>query len=191
MGRPKHLLPTSAGTVIDLLRQQLSPLFVETLIVGGGLASHTAGTRTIEDRYPARGPLVGIYSGLLSARTDLSLVVACDMPFVRPALAQALLSRSAGVDVVVVRVGGYYEPLCAVYRRSTLATIREAVGRGELKVTAIYSRLRLYEVSETEAREHDSDLSSFLNLNTPRELGLLLQLERTDRALAGLLASEP
>jgi len=191
MGTPKHLLPTPAGTVIDLLRQRLSPLFVETLVVGGRLASPTPGVLMVEDRYPARGPLVGIYSGLLGAKTDLALVVACDMPFVRSGLAQAFLSRSGGVDVVVARVGGYYEPLCAVYRRSALPAIREALGRGELKVTGIYSSLRLHEVSEAEVRALDSDLSSFLNLNTPRELDLLLQLEKVDRAPEDPLVSEP
>jgi molybdopterin-guanine dinucleotide biosynthesis protein A len=191
MGTPKHLLPTPAGTVIDHLHQRLSSLFVETLVVGGRPTPSAPGIRTIEDLYPARSPLVGVYSGLLCARTDLSLVVACDMPFVRPALVQALLSHSAGVDVVVARVGGYYEPLCAVYRRSALPTISKALGRGELKVAATYASLRLREVSETEAREYDSDLLSFLNLNTPRELALLARLGKADRLPSDLLSSEP
>lgn len=190
MGTPKHLLRAPGGTVIDLLHQRLSPLFIETLIVGSRPRPCAAGMRTIEDHYPARGPLVGIYSGLLFARTDLSLVVACDMPFVRVALAQALLSRAAGVNVVASRVGGYYEPLCAAYRQLTLPVIHEAFERGEFKVTGIYSRLRLREMREEEVREFDPGLFSFLNLNTPRELSLLSRLERADRTPVDLLVSD-
>ena len=176
MGLPKHLLPTSGGTVIGHLIAKLSSLFVETLVVGGGLQLAGEGFRTVEDARPEQCPLVGIYSGLCAAKTDLAFVLACDLPFVKPELVQYLLSRSHEADIVVPVAKGYYEPLCAVYRRTAIPVIQEALDRGALKITEIYDRLQLCKVTEQEIKRFDPELSSFLNLNTPKQLKLLSSL---------------
>ena len=176
MGQPKHLLSTSRGTVIDHLHARLSPIFSETLLVGRGLSHESLGLRTVEDIHLVRSPLVGIYSGLAAAQTDLCFILACDMPFVRSRLVEDLLSRAFDADVVVPIVRGYYEPLCAVYRKSAIPVIATALERNELKVTRIYEYLRLRTVPEKEVRIVDPDLSSFINLNTPHELPHLTRL---------------
>ena len=176
MGQPKHLLSTSRGTVIDHLHACLSPSFSETLLVGRELSHELPKLRMVEDLHPARSPLVGIYSGLAAAQTDLCFVLACDMPFVRSRLVKELLSRAFDADVVVPIVRGYYEPLCAVYRKSAIPVIATALERNDLKVTKIYEYLRLCAVPEEEVRTVDPDLSSFINLNTPHELPLLARL---------------
>ena len=176
MGQPKHLLSTSRGTVIDHLHERLSPIFSETLLVGRKLSHELPELRVVEDLHPARSPLVGIYSGLVAAQTDLCFVLACDMPFVRSRLVEELLSRAFDADVVVPIVRGYYEPLCAVYRKSAIPVIATALERNDLKVTKIYEYLRLCAVPEEEIRVFDPDLSSFINLNTPHELPLLARL---------------
>jgi molybdopterin-guanine dinucleotide biosynthesis protein A len=176
MGQPKHLLSTSRGTVIDHLHACLSPSFSETLLVGRGLSHELPELRMVEDLHPARSPLVGIYSGLVAAQTNLCFVLACDMPFVRPRLVEELLSRAFDADVVVPIVHGYYEPLCAVYRKSAIPVIATALERNDLKVTKIYEYLRLRTLPEEEVRTVDPDLSSFINLNTPHELPLLARL---------------
>ena len=176
MGQPKHLLPTSCGTVIDHLHAYLSPIFSETLLVGRELSHELPELRMVEDLHPARSPLVGIYSGLAAAQTDLCFVLACDMPFVRSRLVEELLLRAFDADVVVPVVRGYYEPLCAVYRKSAIPVIATALESNELKVTRIYEYLRLCAVPEEEIRVLDPDLSSFINLNTPHELPLLARL---------------
>lgn len=178
MGFPKQRLRTSEGSIIELLHRRLAPLFVETLVVGRGHApaEFIGAVRFVGDASPLRSPLVGIYSGLLASTTDLCFVLACDMPFVSREVVVQLLSRAAGVDVVVPRVEGYYEPLCAVYRRTAISVIRTSLKGGELKITRTYGRLRVFEVPQSEIERFDPELTSFINLNTPRELKLLLQL---------------
>ena len=177
MGHPKHLLSKRrGGTILDHLIGRLSPLFTETLVVGRNLVPLSGNARAVEDRLLARSPLIGIYSGLLAATTEISFVIACDMPFVRSSLVQHILSRSASVDVCVPIVNGYYEPLCAVYRSSAVPAIARAIRRGTLKVTAPYDDLDLCTISEDEIRCFDRDLVSFTNLNVPHQLELLEQL---------------
>lgn len=176
MGTPKHLLSTSQGTLIERLYDRLGPLFVETIVVGRGLTAYREGIRTVEDLYPARSPLVGIYSGLSASRTDLAFVLACDMPFVKPELVRHLLATAVDLDVAVPVVGGYFEPLCAAYRKSSISVIEQALQRGILRVTCIYEHLRVSAMPEDEVRRVDPDLSSFVNLNTPEQLALLARL---------------
>jgi len=176
MGLPKHLLPASGGTVIEHLIGKLSSLFVETLVVGRRLNLEGGGFRIVEDARPEQCPLVGIVSGLSAAKSDLCFVLACDLPFVKPELVQYLLSRAGGVDIVVPIINGYYEPLCAVYRRTAIPVIQETLDQGVLKITEIYDRLRLRKVPESDIRRFDPELASFINLNTPRELRLLSRL---------------
>ena len=176
MGRPKHLLPTPHGTLIDHLVKELSPMFAEVLVVGRNLTLSRPGIRTVDDARPEQCPLVGIYSGLRAAKTNLCFVLACDLPFVKPELVQYLLSCAACVDIVVPIVNGYYEPLCAAYRRTAIPVIQETLDRGALKITEIYDRLYLTKVSEPDIRRFDPELSSFANLNTPKQLRLLAQL---------------
>ena len=177
MGRPKHLLSTPSGeTIMEHLVARLSPLFLETLIVGRNLLATSGDVRVVDDLHLAHSPLVGIYSGLLATKTDLSFVVACDMPFVRKALVEYILEEASNVDVCVPMVNGYYEPLCAVYRRSAIPAITEAIEHGAFKVTAPYDDLKVRRISEAEVRCFDPDLVSFTNLNVPQQLELLAQL---------------
>ena len=176
MGRPKHLLPTPQGTLIDHFVKELSPMFTEVLVVGRNLTLSRPGIRTVDDARPEQCPLVGIYSGLRAANTDLAFVLACDLPFIKPELVQYLLSCAHEVDIVVPVVEGYYEPLCAVYRRTAIPVAENILDAGGRKITKIYHHLRLHKVTEREIRKFDPDLASFVNLNTPKELRLLLQL---------------
>jgi molybdopterin-guanine dinucleotide biosynthesis protein A len=177
MGFPKHRLRTSHGTLVEILQRRLSSLFIETLVVGRKLpVENKEGLRIVEDVLSVRGALVGIYSGLSEAKSDLCFILACDMPFVTVPLVSYLLSQASDVDVVVPVVRGYYEPLCAVYRRTAIEAIRTSLHGGELKVTGIYKRLRVLEVSQSEIERFDPELLSFVNLNTPRELELLARL---------------
>jgi len=176
MGRPKHLLETPGGTLLEHIVRRLSPMFFETLLVGRGVDGVPKGIRSVEDMRLVRSPLIGIYSGLRAASTETNFVIACDMPFVRPDLIRVLLEESGHADVVVPLVGGFYEPLCAVYRRSCIPAIDRALDDGRLKVTSFYCDVAVQEMPERAVRKIDPDLQSFTNLNTPKQLALLAQL---------------
>jgi len=176
MGRPKHLLPTRHGTVIDHLVKELAPMFSEVFAVGRNLSLSAPDIGTVDDARPEQCPLVGIYSGLCAANTDLAFVLACDLPFIKPELVRYLLSCAHEADIVVPIVNGYYEPLCAVYRRTAIPVAENILDAGERKITKIYHHLRLHKVTECEVRRLDPDLTSFVNLNTPKQLQLLAQL---------------
>lgn len=166
MGFPKHQLMVDGMRVLDELQNRLAHLFVETLVAGRDVTNPPPGVRVAEDRFAVRSPLVGIHAGLTASLTNLAFVLACDMPYVEASLVEYLLSRSESVNIVVPIARGYYEPLCAVYRRTCLEPIERLIGQGTLKVSELYSLVRVQEISEKQLRQYDSKLQSFVNLNT-------------------------
>lgn len=56
-----------------------------------------------EDENPDRGPMAGILSGLRAVDATYAFVVACDMPFVDPALVEHLFERASGRDADELR----------------------------------------------------------------------------------------
>ena len=73
------------------------------------------GALIVEDRYPGKGSLGGIYTGLAAASNPWIFVVACDMPFLDTNLIEHMLSLRARHDVVVPVVEGHPEPTHAAY----------------------------------------------------------------------------
>ncbi|MFC2078102.1 molybdenum cofactor guanylyltransferase [Candidatus Bipolaricaulota bacterium] len=167
MGFPKHQLTVDGRDTLTHLHERLGHLFVETIVVGRDLDSVPEDVCVAEDRLIARSPLVGIHGGLSASRTNLTFVVACDMPYVEPKLVEFLLSQAEGFDVVVPVVRGYYEPLCSAYRRTCLEPIERLITQGVLKVTTFYTHVRAHAIPETQFGQFDSELRSFANLNAP------------------------
>ncbi|TMI83117.1 MAG: molybdenum cofactor guanylyltransferase, partial [Bacillati bacterium ANGP1] len=58
-------------------------------------------------------------------------VCGCDMPFLNPALIRYLGALAEGMDVVIPRHGGEYEPLHAVYTPACLEPLRRCAARGD------------------------------------------------------------
>ncbi|WP_254768818.1 molybdenum cofactor guanylyltransferase [Salinilacihabitans rarus] len=75
------------------------------------------------DPVPDRGPVAGIRTGLSATDREYAAVVACDMPFVDPALLDRLFerARAADADAAVVRLDdGWLQTTQAVYRREPM-----------------------------------------------------------------------
>lgn len=170
MGFPKHLLPAPGGTVMDHIINRIGSMFEETIVAGRDVEIPRTDVRVVKDVRHARNPLVGILSGLLQSENPFVFVIGCDMPFVRKNLIRHIVSKiTAGTGVVVPVVRGFYEPLCAVYSRSTSRIIEKYLDSGGTKVTGFFEFASVAEVGETETRMFDPRLESFINLNTPRD----------------------
>lgn len=127
----------------------------------------------MEDLYPGRGPLAGIHAGLTVARFPRCLVVACDMPFLRPELVELLLSRAKGEKAVVCQIRGYLEPFPGVYPQRLGPHMERALRVGELGVQDLLRRVPLELIPESHVRQVDPRLQSFINLNSPADLARL------------------
>ncbi|UHH26177.1 molybdenum cofactor guanylyltransferase [Halobacterium noricense] len=123
--------------------------------------------RVAEDPEPDEGPMAGIAAGLREASGEYALVVACDMPFVDPAVVDLLFDRAAGHDAAVPEMDdGWYQTTQAVYRADAMAAAcADALDRGDRKILAPLESLDWVAVPESDVAAA-GDLESFENLNT-------------------------
>jgi molybdopterin-guanine dinucleotide biosynthesis protein A len=93
------------------------------------------GVPVVPDRIAGRGPLMGIASALAASASDVNFVLACDVPQFDMALVRRMLRDCRDHDAVVPRTGGsQYEPLFAVYKKSALGAIEQALSSGKTRV---------------------------------------------------------
>ncbi|MBT8339141.1 MAG: molybdenum cofactor guanylyltransferase [Desulfatitalea sp.] len=170
-GRHKAFIEVAGRAVLDRLAQVLNPYFSEILLVTRRPELFTGRPfRVVADIFQERTSLTGIHAGLAQAEAQHALVVPCDAPFLQPALVQLLLdSVTPHSDVVIPVIGGYYEPLCAVYAKTCLPAITANLTRGAYKITGFFSQVSVKTLSEQQIRQADPGLYSFLNANTPEE----------------------
>jgi molybdopterin-guanine dinucleotide biosynthesis protein A len=143
MGQDKALLPIDGRPLIERVVQALAPHFAEVLVsVAEPGRYEFLGRRTVVDRQPGEGPLMGLASALAASSHDVNLVVPCDAPDVSVPLALRLLRAARGADAAVPRTAeGRPEPLFAVYRRRTLPRLEAALAAGERTLRHLYPAL--------------------------------------------------
>jgi len=157
--------------VIDLVASLADEVIVVTSDQHKGLALFSdLSAKVVVDIYPGKGSLGGIYTGLRASNFSHSLVVACDMPFLNPALLRYLVSLAPEFDVVIPRVRDLLEPLHAVYSKNCLAPAEELLQRGQLKVLDIFDQVKVRYVEEEEINRFDPEHLSFFNINTQKDL---------------------
>jgi molybdopterin-guanine dinucleotide biosynthesis protein A len=104
MGRNKALLPVGGVPLIERVVAALRPLATDILLMTNEPAPYAhLGLPCIPDEQPGYGPLMGLYSGLKAVRHEAVLLVACDMPFLNPALLARLVELLPGYDLVIPR----------------------------------------------------------------------------------------
>ncbi len=126
--------------------------------------------KLVTDIYPDKGPLGGVYTGLLNSTSLYNLVVASDMPFLNPELLRYMIEVSSDFDLVVTRVGDLTEPLHAVYAKSCLEPIEYMLRHNELSVHRLFPVVRTRYVEADEIERFDPDHLSFFNVNTQGDL---------------------
>jgi molybdopterin-guanine dinucleotide biosynthesis protein A len=198
MGRSKALLPVPpAGMpLIAHVAQRLAVLPLAGVIVVANApelpvqAHLPAATLFVPDAYPGTGTLGGIASGLQQV-AGWAIVVACDLPLVSAALFARLAQLAAEQaddgerwDAVVPVVGGYAEPLHALYHRRCLPAIETRLAQGQRRVISFLADVRTRDVSEEDLRTVDPDLHSFVNANTPAEWDAALQVLMSEPQIA-------
>ncbi|GAJ09814.1 unnamed protein product, partial [marine sediment metagenome] len=134
------------------------------------------------DLYSGKGPLAGIYTGLLAAQFSHSVVVACDMLFLNTKLLRYMIELSPDFDVVVPRLGEeMVEPLHAIYSKDCLGNIKTQLERNQLRVNSFFNTVRVRYVERAECQRLDPQLLSFFNINYQSDLDRAIALAARGR----------
>ncbi len=136
MGKDKSILPINGTPAIKHIFAQLESHFDQIIVSSNNIAEHSfPGVKVVADEITGKGPLMGIASALRVSRNDINFVIACDIPEVNLGLVRRLIKKSKDFDAVLPQTGpSHYEPLFAVYKKSTLAAIDESIIAGNYKI---------------------------------------------------------
>lgn len=163
MGRDKALLPWRNQTLVENIAAKVRDAAGSVALVGR-LAFHKMSLlECFADLRPGLGPLSGVETALASGRGDLNVIVACDLPLLETDWLKLLIrtAQARQVMCVIARdTNGRTHPLCGVYHANCLATVRNALDNGQLK---------LMEITEELGAEYVELPASIWNVNTPEE----------------------
>lgn len=170
LGRDKCMLLVEGQSLLDRTLGLLASLAADLVVVSNDphrTADVPFPVRLVPDREPGVGALMGLYSGLLAARHDRAVAVACDMPFLNLSLLRHMVGLSADHDVVLPRLGDLVEPLHAVYGKGCLGPMERQLARGRRRIVSFFDEVRVCYVEQAEVDRYDPHHLSFLNVNTP------------------------
>jgi molybdopterin-guanine dinucleotide biosynthesis protein A len=174
LGRNKALQVVGGKTLIQWAVDRLHTLSTDIIIAtANGEAipcASAARIRIVADIHPGKGPLAGIYSGLLASSSRRAIVVGCDTPFFSVALLEYMTQTSPVFDVVVPRVKEKVEPLCAIYSRNCVAPIQELLSQNDLRIIELFPMVKVRYVEEDEIDNFDPEHLSFFNINSQADL---------------------
>jgi molybdopterin-guanine dinucleotide biosynthesis protein A len=175
LGKEKHTEEIAGESLIERTIGSLSLISTEILIVISNRQSKStfasyAEAKTVVDLYPGKGPLVGIYTGLVHSSNLYNLAVACDMPFLNLDLLRHMIALSPRFDVVMPRIDNLIEPLHAVYSKNCLVSMKSLIEKGSLKISDLLDSVSVRYVEKVEIDKFDPKRLSFFNINTKADL---------------------
>lgn len=123
--------------------------------------------KVVEDIYKGNGPLSGIHSALINSTTDKVLCIACDMPLITEQTLNILGNYDENYDVLIPKVLGRLQPLCAVYSKNIISNIEEAIKEKNNKIQLLIKTLN-YKFIEGN-KDNKFIEKEFSNINTESE----------------------
>jgi len=174
-GSVKGLATVGGAPLVERVREVLAAAVTDPVII-----THLPDLATLPglparpDATDAGGPLAGIETALRWAEErglPGALCVACDMPFLSAALLGEIARAGveSGALALVPESGSRagFEPLCAWYSTAALPGVRDALERGERRVTRVVEALGAARLPIGRVAAHGDPAVLFLNVNTP------------------------
>lgn len=190
MGTDKAQLVFGGQSALDRIAEQLSRVTTRVCIVGDREEGPSSSFPNVPDVHPRWGALGGIHAALRAAQSEWAAIVACDLPFVTSELLARFWSladcdgAAAFEAVVPIQTDGRPQPLCALYRREPcLRRAEELIARGEHTPRALLAAVSTRWVQPQELSDLAGAENFFLNVNTPADYELALQILGEPRAL--------
>lgn len=169
MGTDKGMIKINGKKFVDHIVAALAPSVNEIIIIANNDNYNNLGYKVYSDIIKNRGPLGGIYTGLVNSETENNMIVSCDIPFISDALINYIIRLSAKADITVPVFKGNTQPLCAVYTKRITNEIYDLIKNNDLKIHNVLRHFITQEIYITKHQKFYND-KLLMNINTPEEL---------------------
>jgi molybdopterin-guanine dinucleotide biosynthesis protein A len=182
MGEDKRTIMLSGKSLFHHALHVLESVFSEIIIVVDKLSSVVDGIkhRVVTDLIPEKGSIGGLYTGLTFSSNSQVFAVACDMPFLNPAVIRRVCELSDSTDVTMVQLSNGLHPMHSVYSKRCLLVLRRMIDADQLRIQNLLFQkdLNTKILGMETVEQIDPQCKSFLNLNTPADVELAERLMR-------------
>ena len=180
MGRPKAALEWHGSTLLRRVSGIVGRAVGGPVIVvrapGQELPPLPADVRVVEDAREGRGPLQGLAAGRAAARDEAAAAFASStaVPLLHPRFVRYVVDAlEDDVDVVLPEVGGFPQPLAAVYRTELADVVERLIAEDRMRPAFLFEACRVRRLdadallTDPALAALDPGLDSVLNLNEP------------------------
>ncbi|MFQ5965755.1 MAG: molybdenum cofactor guanylyltransferase [Candidatus Scalinduaceae bacterium] len=170
MGRNKAFLKLEGKTLIERQIELLREIFDEIIISANTPSEYEyLNIPVVEDIYPNKGSLGGIYTGLINSKSSYTFVLACDMPFIEIKFIKHLEGFTKGYDVVVPQSNKGLEPLYAFYSKNCIEPIKRELDGNNLRIISFFPHVNVKIVELDGSISLAKYKDTIKNLNTMEE----------------------
>ncbi|SEQ54920.1 molybdenum cofactor guanylyltransferase [Hyunsoonleella jejuensis] len=165
MGSDKGLLMLNDKPFIQYSIDALKPLVSEIIIVSDTPEYDAFGLKRITDITKDAGPVSGIYSGLEASKTELNLILSCDIPLITSEVLQQLIDAIDDTsEIIQAESNGKSMPLIALYKKCIKNTFKSFLEQDERRLRVAIKSCNYKNVVLDEAFQNAT-----LNVNTKEE----------------------
>ncbi len=172
-GKNKSFIQINGKMIFEHLYELFTSLFDEVIVVSNDPVAYLKwDVQIVTDIYPYRSSLTGLHAGLFAIQTPTAFFSACDAPFLKKDLVEAIINQIDRRSQIVVpkTPDGFFEPLCAVYAKTCLKPVEALLEEKNLKISNLFRRVKTKTIAPEILQLKDPELISFFNLNTPEDV---------------------
>lgn len=176
MGKPKAWLPVGNEVMLQRVVRVLGDVVRSIVVVAAPdqeVPPLPAGVEVARDEIEGRGPLQGLAAGLaaLEGKVDAAYLSSCDVPFLTAAFVRRVIGLLGSAPIAVPHVGGFPQPMAAVYRVSVRPVVEELLAADRRRPVFLFDAVPTRFIAAEELPE----LDSLRNLNTPEDYAAALR----------------
>lgn len=141
----------------------------EIIIVSNNTEYKQFGLPVFPDVIPGKGPLGGIYTGLLKSSTVKNLILSCDVPFINETVLKMLIRNDSKSKVTIIKYENRTHNLIGIYDNSLIKDLGEHLISNKLKVGQ-FIEAHNPNIIDLKVFMPDLDEQILSNVNTMEEL---------------------
>lgn len=168
-GRDKAYLKLNNRSVVGILANEACKVCDQVIIVSDTgrkfVFPENKNLREIADLKQGQGPMGGLHTGLIAARNETCLLMACDMPFLTAELMQLFIENSAGFDLVLPQIGADIEPMFGIYKKTLLPAADKCLAEKRRSLLNLIKAGKTLFLTEDIWGKTDDRKKAFYNIN--------------------------
>jgi len=169
MGRDKGLIKLNGVPMIAHVIKALKNITDDILIISNNDDYRQFNFPIYSDIIANKGPIGGIYTGLIKSNTEVNIVISCDSPFMTASFINKLLAHSGDQEVTISSYNDRVHPTIGIYNQSITPTLKQQIDNNEFKLMNTIEKVR-HQIIPFSSTDEAIDPIIFSNINTQQEL---------------------